>query len=120
MTHAIHPSGLLQRPAGKPEPKHAQSTSAAKSKPLEKSCRDFEAIFVNLMLQQMRQTVPQDGLLDGGRAEEIYTSMMDDEVAKAVTQQRGMGLASMLYRQLSALSESGGKVDQHDKSQKNP
>lgn len=88
---------------------------SAASEPLERACRDFESIFVNYMLQQMRRTVPQNNLFDGGRAEEIYTSMMDSELSKAVTQQRGMGLASELYRQLSAFSESGGAHDAAEK-----
>jgi flagellar protein FlgJ len=98
----------------------AQTSGAAKSKPLEKACHDFESIFVNLMLQEMRRTVPKDDLLNGGPADEIYTSMMDSEVAKALTQQRGLGLAGMLYRQLNALSESGGTKQTDDKSIKNP
>ncbi|MDA8138550.1 MAG: rod-binding protein [Desulfobacteraceae bacterium] len=73
---------------------------------LLKACQDFEAIFVQQMMQQMRQTVPQNGLFSGGRAEEIYTSMMDDELSKTFAQGRGLGLSEMLYRQLSSLQES--------------
>ena len=67
---------------------------------LDKACRDFESLFVNYMLQQMRQTVPQDGMFSGGQAEKLYTSMMDQEVAKEITKQRGMGLAPIMYRQM--------------------
>jgi flagellar protein FlgJ len=54
------------------------------------------------MLKQMRQTVPQDGLFGGGQAEKMYTSMMDTEVAKQISQQRGLGLAPMMYQQMLA------------------
>jgi flagellar protein FlgJ len=67
---------------------------------LEKACRDFESLFVNYMLKQMRETVPQNGLFGGGQAERMYTSMMDEEVAKEISKQRGLGLAPMMYRQM--------------------
>jgi flagellar protein FlgJ len=84
----------------------AQSSQAgggqkdARQETLDKACRDFESLFVNYMLQQMRQTVPQDGLFSGGQAEKLYTSMMDQEVAKEISNQRGIGLAPMMYRQM--------------------
>lgn len=86
----------------------AQSSRAAdgqdiqRQASLENACRDFESLFVKYMLQQMRQTVPQDGLFDGGQAEKLYTSMMDQEVAKEISEQRGIGLAPMMYHQMIA------------------
>lgn len=111
MTDAIHSSGMPRRPADTFKQNSAQTSGAAKSKSLEKACRDFESIFVNLMLQEMRRTVPKDGLLNGGLGADIYTSMMDSEMAKTITQQRGLGLADSMYRQLSALDKSGGTED---------
>lgn len=70
---------------------------------LKKACRDFEAIFVNYMMKQMRQTVNKSDVMGPSQAEELYTSMMDNEVAKNVSQARGMGLASMIYRQMSGI-----------------
>lgn len=71
---------------------------------LQKACRDFESIFVNYMMQQMRQTVNKSGLLGASRAEEIYTSMLDSEVSKQVSQEGGIGLAAMIYNQMSTIS----------------
>jgi Rod binding domain-containing protein len=60
----------------------------------------MEALFIQHMLSEMRKTVPKSGLLDGGRAEEIYTSMMDGELAKHMAASRGLGLSSVLLEQL--------------------
>ncbi len=68
---------------------------------LRKACRDFESIFVNYMMKQMRKTVTKDGLIGSSQAQQLYTSMLDGEVAKNVSQERGMGLAAMLYKQMS-------------------
>ncbi len=74
-------------------------------KDLEAACRDFESIFVNYMMQKMRDTVPQDHMFGGGQAEKIYTGMLDSEVAKSASQHRGIGLAAIMYAQLSAIGE---------------
>jgi flagellar protein FlgJ len=78
-----------------------------RTREIEKTCQDFESLFINYMLQQMRQTIPQNGLFDGGRAEQLYTSMMDGELAKSISQQRGLGLAPMMFRQLVSQVEDG-------------
>ena len=91
-------------------PAKTLSGSAAKrivpkrSEKLEQACKDFESLFVSQLMKQMRKTVPQDGLLDGGSAEKIYTEMLDTEMAKSISNHRGMGLAAMMYRQLAALA----------------
>lgn len=71
---------------------------------IEQACRDFESLFVQQMMKQMRQTVPQDGLFSGGNAEKMYASMLDGEISKTVSEQRGIGLAPALIRQLLELS----------------
>ena len=70
---------------------------------LEKACDDFEALFVKYMMQQMRKTIPKDGLFGQSQADKIYTGMLDDEVAKSVSRGRGLGLAKAMYEQMAAL-----------------
>jgi flagellar protein FlgJ len=69
---------------------------------LEEACRNFESVFVQYMLKEMRQTVPQNGLIGSGHAEQMYTGMLDSELAQVISMQRGIGLASVLYGQLAA------------------
>jgi peptidoglycan hydrolase FlgJ len=76
---------------------------------LEKACRDFESLFVQYMMQQMRQTVPSDGLFSGGSAEKLYTSMLDGEVSKTVSSQRGIGLAPALIREFATIDQTEKK-----------
>jgi peptidoglycan hydrolase FlgJ len=70
---------------------------------LGKACDDFEALFVKYMMQQMRETIPKDGLFGQSQAEKIYTGMLDDEVAKSISHGRGLGLAKAMYEQMAAL-----------------
>jgi len=70
-------------------------------KKLKKACSDLEAIFVNMMFKQMRNSVQKSGLFDGGFAEEMYEDMLFEEYADEVSKNKGTGLGDMLYRQLS-------------------
>ncbi|MGA8242430.1 MAG: rod-binding protein [Desulfobacterales bacterium] len=67
---------------------------------LQEACSEFEALFINLLLKELRATVGKSGLMDGGRAEEVYTGMMDTEMARDLAAKGGIGLAAILYRQL--------------------
>lgn len=60
---------------------------------LRKVAEEFESLFLGIVLKSMRQTVQQSGLLDGGNAEDIYRSMLDDEYAKMMAAQRHTGIA---------------------------
>jgi flagellar protein FlgJ len=101
-----------------PSPKGSQAVQGPKrgaevsnNDKLRQACRDFESILTQQMMQQMRQTVPENSLFSGGRAEEIYTSMMDGEMAKTFAQGRGLGLSEVMYRQLSALQDKAEGKD---------
>ena len=64
------------------------------------ACNAFESLFVNYLMKEMRETIPQNELFGGGSAEKIYTSMLDSEVAKHVSGNRGIGLSDMLMQQM--------------------
>ncbi|MHB1395136.1 MAG: rod-binding protein [Clostridia bacterium] len=70
-------------------------------KKLKKACSDLEAIFVNMMFKQMRNTVQKSGLVDGGSAEEMYEDMLFDKYADEVSKGQGTGLGDVLYKQLA-------------------
>ncbi|MFQ6110664.1 MAG: peptidoglycan DD-metalloendopeptidase family protein [Nitrospinota bacterium] len=75
---------------------------------LWKLCREFESIFVYQLLQAMRRSLPKDGLFSGGRIEELYQPMLDEELARSVSLGRGLGLGEILYGQFTRPQERGG------------
>lgn len=71
------------------------------SRAARKVAQEFEAMFVGMMLKSMRDTVGKNELTGGGKGEEIFQSMLDQEYAAAIaTSQGGIGLAAMIERQL--------------------
>ena len=73
-------------------------------KEMEKVARDFESVFVNKLLESMRKAIPKSGLLDSS-ALDMYQSMMDQEMAKNMSERKGMGLGEMIYKDLSRLDK---------------
>lgn len=72
----------------------------AKAKKLREACEGFESIFIQKMWQEMRNTVPKGGLLQG-KEERFWQDMYDQELSKSMTKAGGIGLADMMYAQLS-------------------
>lgn len=72
----------------------------SKEQKLREACEGFESIFVQKMWEQMRATLPKEGYLHS-KEEEFWQSMFDQELAKKMTSAGGIGLADMIYEQLS-------------------
>ena len=69
---------------------------------LRATTKQLEGVFVQQLFKAMRDTVPQDGLTNGGTGEEIFSGLMDQHLAEAVPGQWQHGLGEALYRQLRA------------------
>lgn len=62
-------------------------------------CQEFESVFISYLLKGMRKTIPDSEFSGKGFSREIYTSMMDEEIAHSISKGPGVGLADVLYRQ---------------------
>lgn len=81
--------------------KQPTAVSAKEQQKLRKTCQDMESVFINLMFNNMRNTVQRSELLPESMGEKIMRSMLDQEMATKMSQAGGIGLADLLYRQLS-------------------
>ena len=78
-----------------------------KDKQLRKACRNFEAVFIGKLWEQMRATVPKEGYLHSPQ-EDAYLSMFDQAFSEKMADSGGIGLADMLYGNLKErLAEMG-------------
>ncbi len=78
-----------------------EAAKSQQDKELKEACKGFEAMFLNMMYKQMRATVPEDTLFGESNAQKIFRDMIADG--------GGLGLADMLYKQLSP--QVNGRID---------
>lgn len=64
------------------------------------AAQQFESLFLNMMMKEMRKTVDRSGLL-GSDAMETYEQMFDQQVALGMSKAGGMGLAKFLEQQMT-------------------
>ena len=87
------------------------SRESAGDPELVDTCRQMESLFINHLFKEMRASIQRSGFISGGRAEEIYTSMMDAEMATKLSKRGGIGLADLLLQQLSHSSSDSSRDD---------
>ncbi len=69
------------------------------------TARDFEAMFINAMLQQVFAGIGE-GPFSGGYAAGIWRSFLTDEYAKTIVRAGGFGIADHVQRFLLAQQEA--------------
>ena len=69
---------------------------------LRAACAEMESLFISHLIKEMRATVEKSGFIDGGQAEEIFTSLLDVEISKKMSASGGIGLSAILLEQLGA------------------
>ncbi len=90
-----------------------------KKQKLQHVAHEFESMFVNLLFKQMRKTIPDSKLIDGGNAEDIFEEMMDSEISKKIAQRGGLGIADALMEQFDrylddrTVNMNGGSDDEN-------
>jgi murein DD-endopeptidase MepM/ murein hydrolase activator NlpD len=89
--------GLIADRAGALAAKGDAATAAEKKKAAE----DFVALLFMEVLKTMRASIPKGGLFDSDSVEnDVYTSMGDTEVARAIAGREALGLRQMIEKAL--------------------
>ena len=69
---------------------------------VRQAAQQFEAVFMNMLMKSMRDTLPKDGMLESDTTR-AYTGMFDQQIAQKLSE-KGVGLADMIVRQLERRS----------------
>lgn len=89
-----------------------QTAVNAPSEGLEVAAKQFEAIFLQMVLKSMRETIPESGLIDSKRTR-FYTEMLDKQWAQHLSGS-GFGLAEQLINQLESRGLAPGSIQGED------
>jgi flagellar protein FlgJ len=97
----INPADMTDKFSADPQGLAALKRAAKDNSPdaIKAVAKQFEAVFMNMMLKSMREATPQDGMTDNDQSR-LYTSMLDQQLSQNLAT-KGIGLADVLARQLS-------------------
>jgi Rod binding domain-containing protein len=87
----------------------APKLDAKAMRDVEKSAREFEAVFISQMFEQMWAGIKTDGPMGGGTGEQIFRSLMIQDIGRQMASQGGIGLADTVKRELLAIQERSAK-----------
>lgn len=78
---------------------------AAQNSPeaIKAAAQQFEAVFMNMLMKSMREATPKEGMFDNEQTR-MYTSMLDQQLTQRLAS-RGIGLADVMVRQLSQVTQ---------------
>ena len=83
----------------------ANYSDASKAK-AKTASQDFEAVFLNSMIQQMFTGLQGDGPMGGNGPAGIWRSFLTDEYAKGFAKAGGIGIADQVYSALLSQQEA--------------
>lgn len=109
-TFALDPAGLEQLKRKSRE----SGNEAGQNKALRQAAGQFEAVFMNMLLKSMRESLPKDGAMDS-ETTRTFTGMYDNQIAQKLSE-KGVGLADMIVKQVEARSGAQPAVKRADAS----
>jgi flagellar protein FlgJ len=74
---------------------------------MKQACDDFEAIFIKMMLDSMKATIPENRLIEKNQGEEYFEDMLYQEYAESMSHTDSFGISEAMYRQMTA-TQGGG------------
>lgn len=69
------------------------------------TAESFEAVFLSQILKSMSIGLKSDGPFGGGHSEEIFQDVMNEEIAKQIARNGGVGLSDAVYREILKTQE---------------
>ena len=78
-----------------------EGMSAEERAAIQEAAEAFESYFLQIMLREMRRTIPENELIPKSQAERIFTEMLDEEMAKDMARAGGIGLAQVMVQQMT-------------------
>jgi flagellar protein FlgJ len=74
---------------------------ASEDEQIREAAQEFESVFLFQMLKQVRNSIhKEEGVLNGGMGEEMFTGLLDEEYAKIMAKSNSTGLSDAIYQQM--------------------
>ena len=85
---------------------------------LQEAAERFEAIFANLLLKSLRESMTQTGLFGEGLRGEIYQGLLEEKLSEVLARRRQLGIANLIIKQLTRQHSTNSSEQQLSASSK--
>ena len=68
---------------------------------MKEATQDFEAIFLNMVIQAMWKTIPESGMFEKNSVTGIYEGIIKTALSEELAKDGGVGIGKMFYQQVS-------------------
>lgn len=72
------------------------------------AAKAFEAVFIGQMTKLMMETAPTEGDFSGGHGEEMFRSVLAEQLGTVIANGRGIGIADEVLAEIVKLQQGGG------------
>ena len=76
---------------------------------IEKSATQFEALLLQQMFKSMWESLPKEGMLSGSREEELFRDMLNETLAKEVSERQSIGIKAIVMKEMQRRLGQEGK-----------
>ena len=76
---------------------------------LEKVAGQFEAIFMQMMVKEMRHAKLAEGMFDNEQSQ-LFQDMYDKQLSLGLSEKKGLGLKEIIMRQLNGQHKIQNKI----------
>lgn len=76
---------------------------------LRQQAEELEGVFLSMLTKEMFATLKQDENFGGGFGEETWRSMQSEQLANAMAQNGGVGIADQLMGEMIAMQEAANR-----------
>ncbi|HJT23785.1 MAG TPA: rod-binding protein [bacterium] len=71
---------------------------------LKSVAQNFESLFMEMLMKEMRNSVQKSNLLGNSRGMEFFESMYDEQLTQKLASSGGLGLGHMVYERLKQVT----------------
>jgi Rod binding domain-containing protein len=71
--------------------------------------KQFEALLLQHMFASMWESIPSDGLLSGGKEEEMFRDMFNQAIGEEMSKSQSIGIADAIARDINSLNSKKQK-----------
>ncbi len=91
---------LFPMQAHEANPTHPIGDHRREESQLRQACQDLEEVFMRYVVREMKIISQQQEAGPGSAGAEQYSALIEEAMAKALTEAGGVGIADLLFRQL--------------------